>query len=236
MWLDIVSTYPATTLVTTVGRSQFNGSKLAQTLTAIPEDAVVARRARSVAHLQELYTVVVAIALSLVVDRLIPKSGARVDSHRLLLGASLLITLIPFYMGALRHLDEQYAEAMSRSRREFSILVDFLLLFLESCAFLALAVSVARPRVFAFAFLLVLIFDVAWAWLATTFLLRAADLDAQRTWLRVNMLAAAVVGLVVIVVATHHVATTSLWWMIPVIAIARTAVDVSLTWRFYAGL
>jgi hypothetical protein len=195
----------------------------------------VGRRARSVDHLQELYTVVVAIALSLMVDRLVPRSGARVHYHRLLLGASLLMTLIPFYMGALRHLDEQYADAIGRSRREFSILIDFLLLFLESGAFLALAVSVARPRVFAFAFLLLLVFDVAWAWLATRFLLRAADLDAQRSWLYVNVSAVAVVGTLLILVAAGSISTPSLWWLIPVVASVRTTVDVGLTWRFYAG-
>ncbi len=60
-------------------------------------------------HLQELYTVVVAIALSLVVARLIPAPGGKVTFQPFLLSAALLVTLIPFYHGALRHLDEQYA-------------------------------------------------------------------------------------------------------------------------------
>ena len=68
-----------------------------------------------------------------------------------LLSAALLVTLIPFYHGALRHLDEQYAGAGARQARGF-VLVDFLVLFLESCVFLALAVSIARPEVFGWLF------------------------------------------------------------------------------------
>src|SRR5690348_8969697 len=135
---------------------------------AVNEDAQRRQKQeRSVGHLQELYGVVVAIALGLAAGRLIPSAGRAIDFHHWFLGLALLVTLIPFYHGALRHLDEQYAQG-STPGRPYSVLIDFALLFLESCAFLALAVSVDRPHIFAKAFLALLALDVLWAVLTNT--------------------------------------------------------------------
>ena len=179
-------------------------------------------------HLQELYTVVVAIALSLVVARLIPAPGGKVTVQPFLLSAALLVTLIPFYHGALRHLDEQYAGAGARQARGF-VLVDFLVLFLESCVFLALAVSVARPEVFAWLFFALLALDVVWVFLTTKFLANGSDLASQRMWRTINLCAA--LGLLI---PFFTVSSGNLSYVVLAMAIVRTSVDYALTWRFYA--
>jgi hypothetical protein len=200
---------------------------------AANEDAqrLQASRERSVDHLQGLYGVVVAIALGLAVDRIIPPAGHPIAYRPLLLGAALLATLIPFYHGALRHLDEQYAQGRAPDRAG-SVLVDFFVLFLEGCAFLALAVSVARPQVFARAFLLLLVLDIAWALITNFLLTKDRRLRAQMSWLFINIVA---VGMLSIFLLTHFDTTRVLWWAIPALAIARTAVDLMFTWRFYAA-
>src|SRR5436190_2038096 len=88
---------------------------------------------RAVEHLQELYSVVVAIALSLAIERTIAAPTSRARAHEVVLVVALVVTLIPFYHGALRHLDEQYGGEDRRAAHQFSVLIDFLLLFVESC-------------------------------------------------------------------------------------------------------
>jgi hypothetical protein len=200
---------------------------------AVNEDAQrrQASRERSVDHLQGLYGVVVAIALGLAVDRIIPPAGHPIQYRHLLLGVALLVTLIPFYHGALRHLDEQYAQGRTPDRAG-SVLVDFFVLFLEGCAFLALAVSVARPHVFAKAFLLLLALDIVWALLTNFILTKDGKLRAQMSWLYINVVTVAVL---LIFLSTDHDTTRVLWYAILTVAVVRSAVDFMLTWRFYAA-
>jgi hypothetical protein len=174
--------------------------------------------------------VVVAIALSLAVDRLIPRSGEALRVHPLLLSIALLLTLIPFYHGALRHLDEQYVIAKVQRARRASVLADFLILFLESCAFLILAVSLERPRTFAWFFFGLLALDVAWALLTRRVLaLNSDSLDAQKAWGRTNT--AAAVAMVLFIIFGSRAA---LWYAVFSIAMVRTAIDYLFTWRYYA--
>jgi hypothetical protein len=196
---------------------------------------------RSVAHLQGLYGVVVALALSIAVERVLPASGRDVLHLPLLLASALLATLVPFYHGALRHLDEQYVVAEASPPREWALLVDFPLLFLESGLFLAMAVAVARPRLFLAVFFILLAVDVVWAWL-TTMILAASPpgesrrgLRAQNTWSVVNLLACGGLGLLGVLSLSDRIPTGSLWWAIMGVAVARSALDYALTWRFYVA-
>lgn len=191
------------------------------------------RQERSVGHLQDLYAVVVAIALSLAVDRLVSTSSGFHD-RRLLLFVALLVTLVPFYHGALRHLDEEYAFGSSGSRRQALVLLDFWILFLESCAFLALAVSLGRPRVYAIAFLALLVFDLAWTGVTTAFAGDNEELVAQSTWGRINAGAAVVMALALAITAATG-DSNALWYVTPAVAIGRTLADYGRTWSFYVG-
>ncbi|SRR6266542_1351822 len=200
---------------------------------AVSEDAQRRqnRQERSVNHLQELYGVVVAIALGLAVDRLIPPAGHAIEYRHWLLALALLVTLVPFYHGALRHLDEQYAQGGTPGRAG-SVLVDFFVLFLEGCAFLALAVSVGRPHVFARAFLLLLALDIVWALLTNFILAKETPLPAQMSWLLINIVTS---GALLIFLATDYDTTRVLWYAIPAMGLARTVIDLKFTWRFYAA-
>ena len=190
------------------------------------------RQARSVQHLQELYTVVVGIALSLAVDRLVPAPGQEFQVHRLLLALALLATLIPLYHGGLRHLDEQYAFSDTPSaERAYGVLIDFLLLVLESCTFLALADSIGRPRVFALLFCVLLALDITWASLATRFLARRPAPTPAGRWLVIDL----VTGVVLLTFLATGISTDVLWYLIPAIAFTRTAADYAWTWRFHAA-
>jgi hypothetical protein len=199
-------------------------------------DAQHESQRRSVEHLQELYSVVVAIALSLAIDRAVRTAPSGAHMRAAVLVVALLVTLIPFYHGALRHLDEQYGGEELRAAHEFSILVDFLLLFLESCVFLALAVSISRPTWFAWLFVALLVLDVTWAYLTTRYLGRSSEQDTQRKWLVLNFLSC--VGLVAVLgvlFAADLVSATTLSYLLCASAVARSAIDYKLAWKFYVA-
>jgi hypothetical protein len=168
-------------------------------------------------------------------NRVIARSRAihprprRESDRAALLGAALLITLIPFYHGALRHLDEQYAGTAVRGARGF-VLVDFLILFLESCLFLALAIASARPDVFVSLFLALLGLDVVWVLLTTRFLTNESDLAPQRMWRNINLIAA--LGLLI---PSFTLGSCTLSYVVLAIATVRTGADYAFTWSFYAA-
>jgi hypothetical protein len=57
-----------------------------------------------------------------------------------------LVILIPFYHGALRHLEVTHVSGSATN--PVSLLMDWGLLFIESCMFLVLAMLIGRPRAF----------------------------------------------------------------------------------------
>jgi hypothetical protein len=192
---------------------------------------------RSVVHLQGLYSVVVALALTLAAERLFPVEQGVSPSRAFVLATALLVTLIPFYHGALRHLDELYGRETGQSAHPFSVLVDFLLLFLESCVLLAMAASITQePNVFAWLFLALLTLDVIWAYLTTTFLVPGRERVAQKTWLKVNVsYGLALLAILVVVTFAGWASSGALPYAVLVVALARTATDYALSWKFYVA-
>src|ERR687896_593568 len=102
-------------------------------------DSVAARR-RAAKHLEGLYGMVIAVGLGVaVVDTLGPPSARRAvawGEGPLLWG--LLVILVPFYQGALLHLDSKYDQDKGRRHPTFVLLVDFVGLFLEAVVIVAL--------------------------------------------------------------------------------------------------
>ncbi len=122
---------------------------------------------RSVDTLKELYTVAVGVALVMGVERLATESvGSSVfTSERFLLFLVLFVTLIPFYHGAFRHMDEVYIFAEPPDKRPGAgvLLADYLLLMCEAGLLVWLAIRISDPVTFRNGFLLLLSVDVTWA-------------------------------------------------------------------------
>jgi hypothetical protein len=192
---------------------------------------------RSVEHLQGLYSVVVALALTLAAERLFPEQQGLAPSRAFVLASALLVTLIPFYHGALRHLDELYGRGKGRAAHGFSVLVDFLLLFLESCVLLAMGASLTQePRVFAWLFLALLTLDVVWAYLTTRFLVAEPQRAAQKTWLKVNcFFGLALLAILLAIFLSGRASSEAVPYVVLIVALARTATDYALSWRFYVA-
>ena len=202
-------------------------------------DSANPARERSVDHLQNLYGVVVGLALALAVGNVLTSAlgGDAVRWRSMPLFVAFLVTIVPFYHGALRHLDDVYVGSGLPHPRSGAVLVDFFVLFLEGCVFLGLATSINRPERFAWTYLLLLSVDVGWAALTSTVLAQERRLPTVLTWLKINSIAIPTLILVLALVYASGLDEHDLLLaFLPIFAAARSAVDYALEWRFYAAL
>src|SRR4051812_39846774 len=63
---------------------------------------------RSIEHLESLYTVVAAVSVSIVGERVTGSINGQTWARIVPLVLAFLVTLVPFYHGTLRHLDDTY--------------------------------------------------------------------------------------------------------------------------------
>ena len=196
-------------------------------------------RERPIRHLQGLYTVVVGIALTVALTKLVDQDGQipiRFDVLPYFL--AYLITLVPFYHGALRHLDITYFEDPDQRTRSGALMADWGLLFLESCMLLGIALLVARPESFSYALAALLVFDTVWAFLAhLAFSPKSPEQHAERRWAIINLPTSALLILAMVYLHSLDVAQkpvdTYRWITILTVSALRTIVDYSWCWSFY---
>jgi hypothetical protein len=118
--------------------------------------------------LENLYSVVVGLGLSLSIFNLIDTTRTPIPIKLELLPFFLafIVTLIPFYHGALRHLDITYVEQGGKQVRNGALFADFAILFIEGCLLLALAVLLSTPQFFAWGLAALLAIDTIWGFAA----------------------------------------------------------------------
>lgn len=188
----------------------------------------------TVRSLQALYSVVAGAALGLAINGFVdPTREAVIPTHALPTLFALVITLVPFYHGTLRHFESVYVEEPRRtgeSERSGRLFLDFALLFVEGCLLLAAAKLVERPVAFTVALSLVCLVDVIWGY---TGLLISNQVRASTTWARINTMAStAFAGLVWFQLAVEPDA-----WVLPilvlVVSVIRTLIDYVTGWGFY---
>lgn len=188
----------------------------------------------SVRNLQELYTVAVGAALTLAVVRFVPETGTpQWNALPVLVG--YVVTLVPFYHGAMRHLDTTYREKRVEAVREGALLGDFFLLFIEACFFLALASVITNTRQAAWTFLGLIALDGLWGIAAHWVFSRRRRAWAEIRWSVLNIFTALVVG--TFIASFGWVKWLALPWRAEIVFAAicfgRTIADYSLSWRFY---
>src|SRR5688572_5941531 len=108
-------------------------------------------RGNSVKQLCELYRVVISIAVGLAFHQLIDASRQPVPliAGRVALFLAFIVTVIPFFHGAVRHLYATYIEGGGSSRVvNWVVLIDYYLLFLEGGLFVGLACAFESPKSF----------------------------------------------------------------------------------------
>jgi hypothetical protein len=144
----------------------------------------------SVRSLVNLYTVIIGVALSLAVVRLVNGSGGLMTTTApaLLLFAAFVATLFPFYHGALRHLDDAYIENDSTTIKTGALVFDFILLFAHGLVFVVLALLISVPNQFAWVLIVLLGVDVLWGVFAHFAASSAQGLGAELKWSIINFI------------------------------------------------
>lgn len=179
-------------------------------------------------YLKGLYTFVATLALQEAVQQVITSPpDVTFRWHTLPLVVAFLFILVPFYHGALRHLDELYGAEADASQPRGIMMLDFSLLFIEAALLFALARLIAAPHSFGWALAVLLGVDVIWAILITT--LTRQELLHESNWVRVNSVTLpCLIGLV-------WLGQGFPWFLgaLAALAVLRTVVDYWLSWRYY---
>ena len=198
----------------------------------------------TVKNLQELYTVTAGIALALGIEQLAGKGGAVAvagngpfDVMRRVLPTfvAFLVTLVPFYHGALRHLDRVYIDAAGRDVRRGSLLADFFLLFIESCFLVFAALFVADARTLGLVLAGLFVLDAVWGLAFYLAFTRNRRPWVELRWVQINIIAGPLLAAIVLLapqlagIAPHAILPVP----VAAVAVLRTVVDYWLSWEFY---
>lgn len=127
--------------------------------------AFLQKQESSVRHLQQLYTIVSGLALSDAISTIFREDTLREEWLPVLsLLLAFVATLIPFFHGAMRHLDDAYLLDESAFKiRPAGLAVDFFFLFAEGLILFALAHWLGSPDHFISAAITLLVVDIVWA-------------------------------------------------------------------------
>ena len=122
------------------------------------------RKENSIRSLVNLYTVVMGVSLSIGITSIINTLEGlnAVTPSTFFLFMAFVLTIVPFYHGALRHLDDAYIENSSSKVKNGVLIVDFMLLLLHAMAFVVLALLLKVANHFAWVLIVVLVIDVIW--------------------------------------------------------------------------
>ena len=198
----------------------------------------VESRKRSVDNLQRIYTFVVSLAVAEALRGVLSSLPLVPDAASWLRLSVVLVTVIPFYHGANRYLDAAYVTG-ERSSVRYSLLVDFLFLFLEGILFFVLSLVIRHDAWFYIVYAILLGVDIVWV-LTTNFTGRP-DLQSKHTpgigkWALINL-----VCIIVVLLLHWTTMVPDTFWTYPFAkpaffcgaAVLRSFIDYYLMWNFY---
>lgn len=194
------------------------------------------KTARTVDGLQNIYTVVVGLAIaeairSIALASRTTEGGISASGLIGVLPAAtaLLLTLVPFYWGMNRHLYACYVEREPRDIVPQSLLLDFFFFFLETAVLYIIAVSLAQQLVPFYWLGALFGLDAIWAMLTHLINYRGKNTSVLR-WGGINF-TTVVAGLVV--VSTSIFQNSWKAYLFLIIVLVRTVVDFWACWSFY---
>ena len=182
---------------------------------------------------------VAGLALTLATTKLFDESAAmplRLDV--LPYFVAYVFTLVPFYHGAMRHLDITYFEDKKANVRAGALMFDWAFLFIESCFLLGLAYLMQKPTAFGWALCIFLGFDCLWAFIANLgFAPKAKQNRPEWKWATINFVAVCILVLTLVVAGAVEtklgLLTSFRWILILVVCVARTIWDYAWCWSYY---
>lgn len=189
---------------------------------------------RSVDALQRLYTIVIGLSLTEGAKRIFDPNAAassggaaEVDAWLHFLG--LVVTIVPFYHGANRHLDDAYIFDTSERTRKAALIFDFFILFAEGTLFAMMGLSIYKAERFYNLMLALLLVDVIWA--GASMLLKGISPPLLK-WCLTNL---AAIILVYVALNTQLLPPDRRELLLVAFLVIRTVADYALSWKFYIG-
>lgn len=175
---------------------------------------------------------VAGLALATAIEQVVTNATPpKFEFDRVPMLIAMVVTLVPFYHGAMRHLEHHYVDNQGRYARKGALLADFLLLFIEACFFFVIAELISNAKAAAWAITALLAFDAIWGSLSWAVFFRRGNWKTELSWVFVNLVAVPVFVLVLLVDGGQLSTATTL--VVMFLAIARTAVDYGTAWKFY---
>ncbi len=194
-------------------------------------------RENSVKQLCELYNVVTGLALAYAITKLIDSSAKYmpIKTGHISLFLAFLVTIIPFHQGAVRHLYATYVEGGGSTRiKRGALALDFVILFLEACLFVALAALVEHASAFAIMIAALFLLDCFWGFLSHLAFTGAQAQNTERKWSLINLIATSVI-ILLIIVGPHIFGdwTVEAEGILFLVCALRSVADYAWAWNFY---
>ncbi len=196
------------------------------------------RLENSVKNLITVYTVVIGVALTLAIVELVnPDEGLNsVTLSAIFLFIAFIITMIPFYHGALRHLDDVYIENDNPHLKKEVLLFDFAFLFLHGIAFVILSLLLSRPGQFAWILIILLVIDIAWGLFVHYVSSLQGPYSAEGRWALINSIFV-IAGAFLLIINNIYLEdipiSTSASAIIMILCVSRTIADYYFCGSFY---
>lgn len=201
---------------------------------------------RSVDSLERLLSVVVGLAITVAVQRIL--FDAKGNLHvwydvpnksypflailldRLPAILAFIVSIVPFYHGMNRHLDRTYVENDVPETKEGFLVVDFFVFFLEACFLVALASLVASGNEIFLILTVLLLLDAGWSF-ATHGIHYGKIKPSTIMWGWINTIA--VFLLLLFYFSQIFPAGSTRNWALCGVAVVRTLADYKFCWPFY---
>jgi hypothetical protein len=186
---------------------------------------------RSVDSLQQIYAVVIALAIAQAIESLLkdPAHGTVLASDQIIVGlpplVAFLVTLVPFWHGMNRHLDRCYLEKKG-AIVQGGLLWDFAMFFVEGCLLFAVGWSL-RSGIESFEYLGALLgVDMVWGFVAHQIHFRGQKSHVVK-WSFVNLVA---ILLAIPIIAFPFQSKIK---VLMALTVARSIADYWYCWDFY---
>jgi hypothetical protein len=193
---------------------------------------------RVVRNFEQLYSVAIVLALGRAIENIVRDSnapGSILAPGSLPAFVALFVTLVPFYHGAMRHLDRTYVQERAENVRTGTLLVDFLLLFVEGALFFVIAELLPDASAAAWGIVVLLLLDAVWGTAVFAVFYRRRQWRAEMRWVALNLLFAPTLALFLVLAPDRPSAVLDLpvATALVLIALARSALDYATSWDFY---
>ncbi len=180
----------------------------------------------SLSGLKTVYSVVIALSVTEAI-----KSIFGIEAYKITYGINLvllptfiifIITLIPFYQGAIKYLNEIQKD--KKRKANFERIFDFVFFFLESLLFYWMALSINEIKLFLIVMTILLILDVLW--LLSVLHYNKDLFNKIKWWCRLNFI------LVIVLFFLFYINFYNIVVLLLIFAV-RTICDYYYTWKFY---